>query len=65
MFGHSHIMMSGDYRSSVLTSSSVAGLSMENVTNGIGATPSTSEYGSSMKVSFPQDSTNNLVEINC
>ncbi|XP_031373626.1 phosphoinositide phosphatase SAC3 isoform X3 [Punica granatum] len=36
-------------RSSVLTSSSVAGLSMENVMNGIGATPSTSEYGPSMK----------------
>ncbi|KAK4783205.1 hypothetical protein SAY86_007579 [Trapa natans] len=47
-------------RSSVLTSPSVAGLSMENVINGIGATPSTSEYGSSMKGSFPNDSTNNL-----
>ncbi|XVE97833.1 hypothetical protein REPUB_Repub03eG0052700 [Reevesia pubescens] len=38
-------------RSSVLTSSLVAGLSSENVVNGIlgEATPSTSEYGSSMK----------------
>ena len=39
-------------RSSVLTSSPVAGLSSENVVNGIfvETTPSTSEYGSSMKV---------------
>ncbi|XP_022732406.1 phosphoinositide phosphatase SAC3-like isoform X2 [Durio zibethinus] len=38
-------------RSSVLTSSSAAGLSLENVVNGIlvETTPSTSEYGSSMK----------------
>ncbi|XWS70129.1 hypothetical protein CRYUN_Cryun03dG0022700 [Craigia yunnanensis] len=38
-------------RSSVLTSSPVAGLSSENVVNGIfvETTPSTSEYGSSMK----------------
>ncbi|XP_022754764.1 phosphoinositide phosphatase SAC3-like isoform X2 [Durio zibethinus] len=42
-------------RSSVLTSSPVAGLSSENVVNGIleETTPSTSEYGSSMKGSLP------------
>ncbi|XWS72323.1 hypothetical protein CRYUN_Cryun02cG0030200 [Craigia yunnanensis] len=44
-------------RSSVLTSSSVAGLSSENIVNGIlgETTPSTSEYGSSMKNSNVPD----------
>ena len=40
-------------RSSILTNSTIAGLSSENVINGVmgDTTPSTSEYGSSMKVS--------------
>lgn len=39
-------------RSSLLTSSPIAGLSMENVNGIMGEpTPSTSEYGSGMKVS--------------
>ncbi|XVE70768.1 hypothetical protein DITRI_Ditri10aG0097600 [Diplodiscus trichospermus] len=52
-------------RSSVLTSSPVAGLSSENVVNGIlgETTPSTSEYGSSMKNSnVPEEFSDSFVQ---